>query len=49
MGSQWPLGVPGDEEPPPSEVLTALVASLRRELAEAVANPLSAAGARYAR
>jgi hypothetical protein len=29
--------VPGDEEPPPSEVLTALVASLRRELAEAVA------------
>ncbi len=29
--------MPGDEEPPPSEVLTALVASLRRELAEAVA------------
>jgi capsule polysaccharide export protein KpsE/RkpR len=29
--------VPGDEEPPASEVLTALVASLRRELAEAVA------------
>jgi hypothetical protein len=29
--------VPGDEEPPSSEVLTALVASLRRELAGAVA------------
>jgi transposase len=29
--------VPGDEEPPPYEVLAALVASLRRELAEAVA------------
>jgi transposase len=29
--------VPGDEEPPPSEVLAALVASLRRELAGAVA------------
>jgi phage shock protein A len=27
--------VPGDEEPPPYEMLTALVASLRRELAEA--------------
>jgi transposase len=29
--------VPGDEEPPPYEVLAALVASLRRELAETVA------------
>jgi transposase len=29
--------VPGEEEPPPSEVLATLVASLRRELAEAVA------------
>jgi transposase len=29
--------VPGDEQPPPDEVLAALVASLRRELAEAVA------------
>src|SRR5580693_3788448 len=36
-GSAWGPGVPGDEEPPPSEVLAALVASLRRELAEAVA------------
>jgi hypothetical protein len=36
-GSAWGPGVPGDEEPPPSEVLAALVASLRRELAGAVA------------
>jgi len=28
--------VPGDEEPPPYEVLAALVASLRRELADAL-------------
>jgi len=28
--------VPGEEEPPPYEVLAALVASLRRELADAV-------------
>ena len=30
-------GVPGEEEPPSYEVLAALVASLRRELAEAAA------------
>jgi len=37
--------VPGEEEPPPDEVLAALAASLRRELADCPGAVRSAAGA----